>query len=248
MQCRHWHENTGSFPVLEDWYEDKKMNNMWEMYLKSKENIRFHQAEIFSPYYEQIPICFQNPLKNTVEMEVNGFYRYETIFAPLFENADVMKDDITEYIFDIFMHYLMEVDLKSGMTKEEYHIRKKMQQLNSGEYGQEAKKIYLLLTKEQKYQTGRFLLTQEKVGASVELFAKALVHITGMGVVYKNKVTPEKLLFYTGKEEQSCLKQIISFIEHLFLPFNYTLRIFWQEHFGVVGKTNTMELGYIELF
>lgn len=233
---------------MEDWYEDKKMDNMWEMYLKSKENIRFHQAEIFSPYCEQIPVCSKNTLKNTIEMEVNGFYRYETIFAPLFENADGMEDEVKETLFDILMHYLMEMDLKSGMTKEEYHIRKKMQQLSYGEYGQEATKAYLLLTEEQKYQTGRYLLTQEKVGASVELFAKALVHISGMGVVYKNKVRPEKLLFYTGKEEHSSLKQIISFIEYLFLPFNYTLRIFWQEHFGVVGKTNTMELGYIELF
>ncbi len=224
------------------------MNTMWEMYLKSKENIRFHQAEIFSPYYEQIPVCSKNALKNTIEMEVNGFYRYETIFAPLFENEGAMEDEIKETIFDIFMHYLMELDLKSGITKEEYQIRKKMQQLSQGEYGQEAKKAYLLLTKEQQYQTGRYLQTQEKVGASAELFAKALVHISGMGVVYKNKVTPEKLLFYTGKEEHSSLKQVISLIEHLFLPFNYSLRIFWQEHFGVFGKRNTMELGYIELF
>lgn len=165
MQCQHWHENTGSFPVLEDWYEDKKMNNMWEMYLKSKENIRFHQAEIFSPYYEQIPICFQNPLKNTMEMEVNGFYRYETIFAPLFENADVMKDDITEYIFDIFMHYLMEVDLKSGMTKEEYHIRKKMQQLSYGEYGAGRKESIPAAYKRAEVSGGKILTDTGKSGS-----------------------------------------------------------------------------------
>ena len=233
---------------MEGWYEDKKMDNMWEMYFKSKENIRFYQAEIFSPYYEQIPICTKNPLKNTIHMEVNGFYRYEAIFAFLFEHADVMEDEIRETIFDIFMHNLMETDLKAAMTKEEYHIREKMQQLSYGEYGPEAKEAYLLLTKEQQYKTGRYLYTQEKTGASAALFGRALVQISGVGVVYKNKVMPEKLLFYTGEKEHSSLKQKIALIEYLFLPLNYQLRIFWQEPFGVVGKNNTMELGYIELF
>lgn len=122
-----------------------------------------------------------------------------------------------------------------------------MQALEKGCYGAEICRLYRNLGMDEKYYINDGLYRQANTRESVLLFAEMLVKIVGFGTVYKNLLEKDEVLYYAGKRKDKETEEKIRLVRLLFLPLGYTLRIFWETHFGVLGEEQTMELGAIEL-
>lgn len=103
------------------------MNYAWEVALQAekagmgREELRFVEAVSPSPYIEvsMIDLNLQAPEENKIEL--NPLYRFENIFGKLFDKNVEDMAQTRELFFDICMHYSIQLDLREGLTRENYY-------------------------------------------------------------------------------------------------------------------------------
>lgn len=226
------------------WRDGVSMEEFWKA-ARKRENVRYEQAASFSPYSE-FSGNWKEEKGDITSLSFNGFYRYEPIMRQLF--TDDFKDDfIKNWFFDIYVHYLVELEYLSGATYGEFQVQGIMRQIAMGEYGERIQRTYKTLSEEKQYFVANMLVNQHKTGASVEKYSKALVEVMSYGIVYKDKYNEKQLLFYVGQKESEEDRNRIEMITELFCPLGYQLRVFWDRHFAVLEQSQTMQMGEIEL-
>lgn len=222
------------------------MNYIWESMQNEKTEIHFKQAEIFSPYYE-IPPEIKKENEHIWTVSYNSLYRFEHIFMPLFSKETPMEP-WEEKLFDILTHMLVILELKSGYSQKEYKIKNVMEQIEIGSYGKTIKERYQKLTLMQKHKLACYMVEQSGTRASATLYGKALMGLWNTGVVYKDHLNPKVLLVYAGERKKDELQNILSIVNEIFLPLDYKVRVFWQSHFAVFEKKETLNYENIEIF
>lgn len=221
------------------------MEDFWNRVTVKKECIHFLQAKSFSPYSEFSKQWIQEK-GDRCELTINGFYRYDRIMEPLFRNETVSQE-MKDWLFDVYMHYLTELEFRKGITWQEGKIWEHMRRLRDGVYGDEMREIFLELTGEEQYYIASTMERQASNRESVYLFSDCMVAVMHDGVVYKNKQRDKELLFYINQKKTSAGERKIAFMREMFMPLGYQLEVLWERHFGVLGYKQTLELGEIEL-
>lgn len=227
---------------------EENMDYIWESLLNNKEDVFFKQAKVFSPYYEPSPEYLNSSDKYQSVVEFNSMYRFEDICLPLFTAQVGKEEEWRDYLFDMIIHMLINEDLRDGITKKEYRIRYTMISVNQGAYGKWAKENFCNLTRENQYLAAQYIVEQENMGESVQLFSKASIELLFVGAVYQNSIKTKELLLYVGIEKTVEYDTIIKIAENFFLPIDYSLRVFWKTHFGLIGEKQTMNYEKIEIF
>lgn len=222
------------------------MEDFWRTVTKDKENIRFLQPCSFSPYSEISLNGIKTDSNGITWITVNGFYRYDSIMQPLFGKEGITVGQ-KNMLFDIYMHYLTELEYRTGVTCQEYLIRRLWSELENGSYGEDLCEIFNRLGNKEKYIIAHALQRQQRIGESVELFSDVLVSVLGTGIVYKNAINEKELLLYAGKKKNDNDTAVLTLIRKLFKPLDYELYIFWDYHFAVFGEKQTMAVDEIEL-
>ena len=226
------------------------MNYLWENFLEidpKKQYIR--QAEVFSPYFEimEEDASDSDSTKQGGTIEYNGMYRFGKIFAPLYENRNPGSSQSVEGCFDVISHFLVEMDLLKGMTKEEYKLRSLMEEIKRGGYGRENGEIFRQLDAFKQYKICHYMQMTENSGASPAIFARCVTDLLEKGTVYANKIQPETMMVYVGC---SCNKEddrLLELLQRLFLPLSFKVQIFWEHHFGLVDKNETLQYENIQI-
>lgn len=221
------------------------MDRFWEKVAEKKENIRFYQSTSYSPYSE-FSQNWMNEKEGIIKLGINSFYRYESIMQSLFSLTGI-EERWREWIFDIYMHYLTELEYRTGVTIQEFEVRKYWNDLEKGIYGQKVKNIFDSLSSDNKYYISHTLWKQSKSRENVYKFADVLVTVLNGGIVYKNKFNEKQLLLYLNERENENSKDKIELLQQLFQPLGYNLRILWENHFAVLGEERTMIIDEIEL-
>lgn len=221
------------------------MNGFWKIVSEDIENVRIKQAEKFSPYSEFTERWIDESLSGKSVM-VNGFYRFDSIMQALFAEDGVEKE-IKEWLFDIYMHYLVQIEFRAGMSHQEIEIRQKWNELSSGVYGEINADIFKSFDSEKRYYLAHTLWRQSKTNASINKFAEAMVYMLGRGIVYKDMYNEKQILLYVNAKENAHDLEVIELVKDLFLPLGYELNIFWDKHFAVIGQEQTMQLDEIKL-
>ncbi len=222
------------------------MNKIWEFLHKNQEKIRYRQAEYFSPYYEVFEEAIKMEKDHIYQVSFNSFYRYEEVFESLFD-MDI-KEEYRELLFDCILHYLVGQEFQLGITRNEYYIRNYWKSIERGVYGENVQDIFASLSKEKKHFIARTLYQQSQMQSSVYLFARTVTGIIDNCVVYRNKIQPTVILVYIQEKNISFQQKMLTALEKLFLPLNYTMRIFQEKHFGVIQAEQTLEIDQIEIF
>lgn len=221
------------------------MEDFWNRVLRDKENIRFYQAASYSPYSEYSRNWMEEE-NGITKLSINSFYRYDAIMQPLFGNKMVDKKR-REWIFDLYMHYLTELEYRNGATVQEYAVKGFWKQLEDGAYGENLKSIFLNLTDDARYYIAHTLYRQHETRESVDKFTDVLVTVLKNGIVYKDEQNKKRLLFYINAKKNDEDEDKIFLVQQLFMPLGYELRVFWEYHFAVLGEEQTMMIDEIEL-
>lgn len=230
------------------------MNYAWEAALMAdregipREKLRFCPVENGSPYTEVVQ---ENINENTLEdnvVEINPLYRFAGIFSPIFDRNISGYEQSRKLIFQIFMQYMVQLDLRQGMSRQEYMLSFLLKDILRGVCGSEAAEAVRYFPKEKLRQLLRLILKLYHCGSSIYLFKEVMRYLYPDSLVYASNEEVRELLIYIGTKETEEERKKLEFLQGIFLPVNYRVFLFWEHHFGIIDIDETMEPDEMVLF
>ena len=219
------------------------MDYIWEYFCGfDNADVHIRQAEIASPYYEMPP----EQDTDTEGIEYNAMYRFMEIFFPILMDMDE-GSDMEKWYIDVFSHFLVQVDLKAGLTYGECKRYDLIDKICSGYYGIEMKNIFQRISIEKQYILAHYFVLEEKTEATMSLFSKALIEVLGTGVLYQDKDDLSLYIYYVGKKENAEDKMLVELTIKMLLPLGKRIRVLWDKHFGICNEDITMNYDNIEI-
>lgn len=230
------------------------MNYIWEAVLHAdeeripREELRFKPSDNGSPYMEIVRENINQKKLEEPLVEVNPLYRFAYIFSEMFSKNLEGYEQTREKFFEIAMQYMVQLDLRQGMDKQEYRLCFLLEDILNGVYGVEAAQAIRWFEKEKLRQLLRFVLDLYECGSSIYHFRKVMRYLYPDSLVYANNEDARQLLIYVGKKETEAEQKKLAFLQGTFLPINYEVFLFWEHHFGIIDVEETMELDNMVLF
>ncbi len=235
------------------------MNFIWDIVLQAAQDnfgshdIFFKPAEKFSPYYEHSFSCINEKHVDNPEIEINPLLRFTSVFEYLL-HPDVKnlifrnQQEFIYFYFDVAVHILAEIDLCHGITQREIYIRKIRRELLDGVFGEVAKIGMLELKRDKQIAVADELLKMMETGSNLQSFCNIMKQIFEGCIIYQNRFHPQRIYVYIGKERDEQLDKQWQMIRETFLPLDIEVKIFWAEHFGILGIEATMLSDKIAIF
>jgi len=230
------------------------MNLTWEVILKAKQQnidphtLKFHPDFSGSPYRETVFDDMNLSELAETQVGINPLYRFSHIFGTLLDINESRYTQLREMLFDVFLHYQSQLDLRQGLTKSEYYIRAILRDLLGEVYGEKAAEVVALFSNEEAKSMLYGLLTMFRCGSSMELFRQVMRAIYPRGIVYRNGDVYREILIYLPQQKNRIEELRIEFLINGFLDINYTVYTFWGHHFGVIDLEETLEFDEMILF
>lgn len=230
------------------------MNYAWEAALQAekagmgRDNLRFVEAVSPSPYIEvsMIDLNLFAPEENRIEL--NPLYRFENLFGKLFDKNIEEMARARELFFDICMHYIIQMDLREGLTKEDYYCDMVAKDIRRGCYGKQAGIRFGLFSKEEQKKILCAYIHLLMSGNYLEEFRKVMTRLYSDVFIYENNETTHELLVYLGVRETDQERERAAFLIELFLPMQETVHLFYERHFGIIGVDETMAADEMVIF
>ena len=117
------------------------MNYAWEAVLLAEQNgrdrgsLRFVEAVTPSPYIEVSVTDLNTGEPEGDRVEINPLYRLGDVFGRLFDRNTDQMVQTRALFFDVCMHYITQLDLREGLSKEDYHHSLLADDIRAGRYG-----------------------------------------------------------------------------------------------------------------
>ncbi len=117
------------------------MNYAWEAVLLAEQNdrdrdsLRFVEAVTPSPYIEVSVTDLNTGEPEGDRVEINPLYRLGDVFGRLFDRNTDQMVQTRALFFDVCMHYITQLDLREGLSKEDYHHSLLSDDIRSGRQG-----------------------------------------------------------------------------------------------------------------
>lgn len=230
------------------------MNYAWEAALAAdeagitREALRFKPVQNGSPYAEVVLETINSRRMEQPVVEVNPLYRFAKEFSGVFDINVEGYEKTRELFFDTVMHYMVQLDLRQGLSKQEYALRLLLADLLEGVCGSQAARVIKHFEKEKLRRLLRLILKLYQCGSSIYLFKEVMRCMYPDSLVYASNEAVRQVLVYVGVEEREEERERLEFLQDMFLPVNYQVFLFWEHHFGIIDIDETMELDEMVLF
>ena len=230
------------------------MNYAWEAALAAdslgipREKVRYVPVQNGSPYTEVVLETINSRSIEGTEVEINPFYRFAQEFATVFDVNLKGYEKTRLLFFDITMQYMVQLDLRQGMSKQEYALRFLLTDLLEGVCGNQAARIMEHFEKDKLCRLLRLILKLYQCGSSIYLFKEVMRCMYPDSLVYSNNEAVRQVLVYIGKKETEDERERLKFLQDMFLPINYEVFLFWEHHFGIIDIDETMILDEMVIF
>lgn len=230
------------------------MNYAWEAALQAdkegipREKIRYVPVDHGSPYTEIVREIMNETILGDSIVEMNPLYRFAGVFSEIFFRDLSGYEQTRELIFRVFMQYMVRLDLRQGLDKQEYDLCFLVRDILQGVFGQDAAEAIRFFEKEKLRQLLRLILKLYQCGSSVYLFKEVMRYLYPDSFVYACNEDVRQILIYVGRKETETERKKLAFLEGVFLPIYYHVFVFWEYHFGIIDVEETMELDHMVLF
>lgn len=230
------------------------MNYIWEVLAEAdrqgrdRDKIRFIPAVNPSPYLETSFENLNEKMLDESTIEVNPLYRFADIFNELFD-ADVQGMETLRVLFlDICMHYLAQLDCRSGMDRQDYYMRFVERDMAAGIYGRNASAASELFSDAESALWQYHLVHLYRTGEYREEFRRVVRAMYPNAFLYENNDKNNEILLYLGIKRTEAEEKKIHFLIDLFLPMQDKVFLFYEHHFGITGVEETMIIDEVMLF
>ncbi|HBV82230.1 MAG: hypothetical protein OSJ73_14720 [Lachnospiraceae bacterium] len=235
------------------------MNFMWDIALRAfeqgwdEQDLIFMQAKEYSPFYEQSFPCINEKKVHSNEIELNLLYRFADIFQEILapESLGLEEQEYTQfskYFIDAVLHAILYTDLRCGITKREIYIHKILEELQDGTFWKGTVYDFNIIDRQKQGRFAALVLSQMEIGSSLQNFRKGILILYPEAMLYQIKKEPKKLLLYIRCPKSDIEEHRLQFVQDMFLPIGFELRVFWQYHFGIIGAEGTMKLDEVALY
>lgn len=230
------------------------MQYLWEVALRADEDgvareaLQYVPAKVYSPYME---VSFLDLNTKQIEervIEANPLYRFADVFGEVFDINLTASRQTRELLFDVCMQFMIQLDLRQGLTKDEYYLRFILRDILDGAYGAEAARAVGFFSARELRNVLACLLALDRCGGALALFRRAMRIVYPKSLVYLSNEIFREILIYIGRKETEAEREKVAFLLEFFLSPDYTAHLFWEHHFGIIDIEETMELGEMELF
>lgn len=177
------------------------MNYVWEAVIKAIQedmdlkDIRFSEAEIYSPYMELSNKCI-NARDVEAEVQINPYYRFYEIFKDIC-NINYLEDkEIKKFVFDIVVHFLTAIDLNQGLNKIEYYMKFIGNDILQGCLGDKIKNNLCLFTRDEQLLIIGNIYKLYTTEAEILIFKNTIKNIFKKSIVYVNKDSTSEILVF----------------------------------------------------
>lgn len=198
---------------------------------------RYHVDEFpFSPYLEV-------SYSHAHEVGVNPLLRFHRIFMPLLQACQDVQMNVSERqcIEDCLFHILAFLDRQYGIhyfSLQEKHIE---QDLCDGFYGKNVYRMYQELERFEQAMVGS-LLRQHIAGKGRQSYFRQAVQSFFPGSRLYYETREKKLLICIPYAVNEKRQRRMNLLKNLFFDATGSMECFWGVHFGIIGRTATMQL------
>lgn len=230
------------------------MNYLWEVMLKAKKmgiqerDIQFQVSRTYSAYMEvSYPYMNQDTLGDNTVVEINPYFRFYSIFKNLYQ------PDMNEYpmsrksLTNLIFHQLAENDVVSGMTKEAFYKKMLFQDFVDNMYGPMAMASMNLFDRNEREIILSGLLRQYETGSSLDIFKDMMEELVANNIVYRNNDNFHEIMVYIGQKYDKTVAAKMDHLIQLFVEIPYTVEIYYEYHFGIIGIDETMRIDEIAI-
>ena len=123
------------------------MNYAWEAALAAdqagipREEIRYVPVNNGSPYTEITMEHINSRELGKKDVEMNPLYRFSKEFSALFDRNLKEYEKARGVLFDAVMQYVVQLDLRQGLSKQEYALRFLLKDLLEGVCGSQVARV-----------------------------------------------------------------------------------------------------------
>lgn len=238
------------------------MNFFWDIVLqaqeqgKQEEDLFFTQANEYSPFLEQSFSCINETKIDDEVIELNLLFRFANVFQEILSpqlqehlaEADRNFSEFRIYFIDAALHTLLYTDLRAGLTKRDVYIKKLTEELLGGAFWKAAAPKFAKIGRPEQNRLAALVLTQMQTGSSLHIFKRGVLVLFPQARLYQLRDRQEQLLLYLEQNPSDADRQSLQFVQDMFLPIRYELRVFWRYHFGVIGIDDAMKIDEIALY
>lgn len=235
------------------------MNFMWDIALRAYEQgieeqeLFFAQAEEYSPFFEQAFPCINEKNVSEHVIELNLLYRFADIFQELLapESMGLAEGEYAQfckYFTDAVLHAILYTDLRHGVTRREIYIHKILEELRDGTFWRGMAADFGMIDGPRQGRFAALALSQMETGSSLRIFRKGVLILHPDAMLYQIKKEPKKLLLYIRAPKTQEREHRLCFVQDMFLPVGFEVRVFWKYHFGIIGAAETMKLDEMALY
>lgn len=230
------------------------MNYAWEAVLQAekhgrqRDSLRFVEAHDPSPYIEVsvMDLNLESPEEDMVE--INPLYRFGDVLGRLFDRNIEGMEQTRRIFFDVCMHYIVQLDLRQGLSGEDFFCSLIRRDLWEGKYGAAAYRRFSLFDGMEQKGILRASLHLLKTGNYMEEFRRAVLGVYPGAFLYENNETAYELLVYLGVTESERERERTAFLQGMFLPLQTEVHWFYEHHFGIIGVDETMAVDKTVVF
>lgn len=230
------------------------MNLAWEVVLQAEKNnidrdaLHFVEACDPSPYMEVSVTDLNQESPEDDRIEINPIYRLQDVFGRLFDKNVKGLEQTRALFFDVCMHYVVQLDLRAGLSEEDYYCKLVEDDIRNNRYGTSAKEGFSRFDKAEQKTILLSYLQLLKTGNYLEEFRKVLIRLYPHAYIYENNETVYELLVYLGVTESEQERARAAFLREMFLPIQETVHWFYENHFGIIGVDETMTMDEMVIF
>lgn len=230
------------------------MNLAWEAAIcadKSgfdREDIRYVPSKNSSPYVEVILENLNATTLTQPEVEINPLYRFAALFSNMFDINLSEYQKSRELFFDIYIHYIVQLDLRQGLSRKQYQLRYILKDLLADVCEINSESVILQMEPEHVAVLLRLVWKLYRCGSSILLFKEVMKVIYPSSIIYESREKANQLLIYIGEKETEKSRGQMELLQAIFVPINKQVYLFWEHHFGIIGIDETMILDELVLF
>ncbi|NWO18141.1 hypothetical protein [Leptotrichia sp. oral taxon 223] len=182
------------------------------------------------------------------ESKINGFRRRNNIVKEEKGNISILRN-FKKNIENNVINYLRELDFVSGTTVIDVICEKISEDIKNGVLGIDLKKYFLFLSREEQEYVA-LLIYNEKINNvnCMKNFKLGIKYFFIDSLIYRQKSEKNKIIVYINKSKNKVNVAKIKTLELLFLEFEMKLKVFWENHFGVVNVGETVKIDEIAVF
>lgn len=230
------------------------MNYLWEVMLKAKEEgiseskIRFQMSTNFIAYMEvSCPYLNQDTLDELPVIEVNPYYRFYSIFKELYHPELAEYFQVRKSLTNLIFHQLAENDVLSGMTKEIYYKKKLYEDFINNLYGVTAMTAMQLFNRDEQEIILSGVLRQYETGSSLDIFKDMVEELIPRNIVYRNNENFHEIIVFIGQKHDKTIAAKMELLIQIFVEIPYTVDIYYEYHFGIIGIDETLKIDEIAI-